>query len=177
MLVPSQDSNLQQTTCTQGTVHGFSNDRSVLVFRFHNCLFPFRVLLKTCPLRATNAKMGPIEYGRRKTESDTRAKCRLFEQSENKVEKVEKERAPLVLTSLPNGTSRSSCHHRHGCIDLVDTRTSRDPVTMRICFVLAIRVTVVTVVTFIVTPLKTLSLSVLPFSLRFCAWGCRRDLY
>jgi hypothetical protein len=45
-------------------------------------------------LRATNAKMGPIANGRRKAESDTRAKCRLFEQRDDKVEKVEEERAP-----------------------------------------------------------------------------------
>jgi hypothetical protein len=69
--------------------------------------------------------MGPIEHGQRKAESDTRAKCRLFEQREDKVEQVERsnERHSLGLTSLPNGTSRSSCCHRHGCIDLVDTRT------------------------------------------------------
>jgi hypothetical protein len=86
--------------------------------------------------------MGPIEHGQRKAESDTRAKCRLFEQREDyKVEQVERsnERHSLGLTSLLNGTSRSSCCHRHGCIDLVDTRTlpyctSRDPVMIRILF-------------------------------------------
>jgi hypothetical protein len=89
--------------------------------------------------------MGPIEHGQRKAESDTRAKCRpLFEQREDyNVEQVERsnERHSLGLTSLPNGTSRSSCCHRHGCtsIDLVDTRTvpyctSRDPVMIRILF-------------------------------------------
>ena len=44
--------------------------------------------------------MGPIEHGRRKTESDTRAKCRLFEQREDKVEQVETQRAPLVVSLL-----------------------------------------------------------------------------
>ena len=65
-------------------------------------------------------------------------KCRLFEQREDKVEKVEKERAPFVLTSLPNGMSKALViskrqytialvyclllSHRHDCLDLVDTR-------------------------------------------------------
>jgi hypothetical protein len=47
--------------------------------------------------------------------------------------------ATRCLTSLPNRTSRSSCCHRHGCIYLVDTRTSRDPVMIRFCFVPEIR--------------------------------------
>ena len=61
-------------------------------------------------LYSTNAKMGPTKHGRRKSESDTRAKCRLFEQRENKVEKVEKvekERAPLVLSLLLSQTERA----------------------------------------------------------------------
>jgi hypothetical protein len=81
--------------------------------------------------RATNAKMGPIEHGRRKAERDTRATCRLFEQErEDKVEQVPvASREATSATSLPNAGQRaeaaSSCCH----FDLVYIPgTSRDPV-------------------------------------------------
>ena len=54
--------------------------------------------------------MGPAAHGRRKAESDTRAKCRLFEQRDDEVEtveKAEKERAPLVLSLLLSQTERA----------------------------------------------------------------------
>ena len=56
---------------------------------YHRNAMP-ALFLQFPALRATNAKMGLIKDGRRKAESDTRAKCRLFDQREDKVEKVEK---------------------------------------------------------------------------------------
>jgi hypothetical protein len=65
--------------------------------------------------RATNAKMGPIEHGRRKAERDTRAKCRLFEQErEDKVEQVpvasrEAQRAlPLLSPQTPDNEQKQA---------------------------------------------------------------------
>jgi hypothetical protein len=57
-------------------------------------------------------------------------------------------------------TSRSSCHHRHGCVDFVGTRTSRNPVRKEEnCFVLKILLATVVAVTFTVAlPLKMLSI-------------------